>query len=137
MEIEAARKVLREQHRAVLATLRGSGEPQLSPVVVATDPAGNASISTREPAYKTRNIRRDPRVWLCVLPDSFFGNWIQLDGRAEVVALPEAMEGLKETYRAIAGGEHPDWAEFERAQRDERRVLLRIVLLAAGPDRSG
>jgi PPOX class probable F420-dependent enzyme len=137
MEIDAARRVLGEQHHAVLATLRASGEPQLSPVVVALDAAGRATVSTREPAYKTRNIRRDPRVWLCVLPDAFFGNWVRIDGRAQVVALPEAMEALKETYRAVAGGEHPDWAEFEQAQRDEARVLLRIEILAAGPDRSG
>jgi PPOX class probable F420-dependent enzyme len=137
MEIDEARRVLREQHHAVLATMRSTGQPQLSPVVAALDAGGNPTVSTREPAYKTRNIRRDPRVWLCVLPDAFFGNWVQIDGRAEIVPLPEAMEGLKETYRAVAGKEHPDWAEFEQAQRDERRVLLRIEILAAGPDRSG
>jgi PPOX class probable F420-dependent enzyme len=137
MDIDAAQRVLREQHHAVLATVRRSGDPQLSPVVVALDAAGRATVSTREPSYKVRNIRGDPRVWLCVLPDAFFGNWVRIDGHAEIVPLPEAMDGLEETYRAVAGAEHPDWAEFERAQRDERRVLLRIQILAAGPDRSG
>jgi PPOX class probable F420-dependent enzyme len=137
MDIDAAQQMLHDLHHAVLATVRRSGDPQLSPVVVALDAAGRATVSTREPSYKVRNIRGDPRVWMCVLPDGFFGNWVRIDGRAEIVPLPEAMDGLKETYRAVAGAEHPDWAEFERAQRDERRVLLRIQILAAGPDRSG
>lgn len=85
---------------------------------------------------KARNVGRDPAVSLCVLSDAFFGEWIQLDGRAEVVRLPEAMEGLVEYYRSVAG-EHPDWAEYRRSMSEERRVLLCISVVRAGPDRSG
>ena len=53
-----------------------------------------ALVSTRETAVKVRNLRRDPRLWLCVLPDGFFGRWVQVEGRAEIVSLPEAMDGL-------------------------------------------
>ena len=55
---------------------------------------------------KTLNVRRDPRAWLCVLNDRFFGGWAQLSGDVEVVSLPEAMEPLVEYYRSISG-EHP------------------------------
>ncbi|MGH3628106.1 MAG: PPOX class F420-dependent oxidoreductase [Sciscionella sp.] len=136
MDISTAAAVLAEQHHAVLATMRGTGEPQLSPVVAAVDKQGRVLVSTRTHAYKVRNIRRDARVFLCVLPDSFFGNWIQVDGRAEIIDLPDAMAGLKDTYRSIAG-EHEDWAEFEASMRAEERVLLRIDILKAGPNRSG
>jgi hypothetical protein len=71
-----------------------------------------------------------------VLPDEFFGRWLQLEGRAEIVSLPEAMPLLEDYYRGISG-EHPDWDEYREAMRSERRVLVRVVLERAGPDRSG
>jgi PPOX class probable F420-dependent enzyme len=136
MDLDEARDVLRTQHRAVLATAKSDGSPQLSPVSVGLNDAGDAVISSRETAYKVRNLRRDPRVWLCVLPDEFFGRWLQLEGRAEIVSLPEAMPLLEDYYRGISG-EHPDWDEYREAMRSERRVLVRVVLERAGPDRSG
>jgi PPOX class probable F420-dependent enzyme len=89
-------------------------------------------ISTREGAYKTRNLRRDPTVVLCVLSDAFFSRWIQIEGMAQIVSLPEAMEGLVDYYRRISG-EHPDWDDYRRAMRREQRVLVRVSIDAAGP----
>ena len=80
MDLDEARSVIAEQHHAVLATLRSDGTPQMSPVAAAVDAAGRVIISTRQAAYKVRNLRRDPRLWLCVLPDGFFGRWIQVAG---------------------------------------------------------
>jgi len=136
MEIEEARRFVRENHRAVLATRRADGRPQMSPVAAAVDSAGKIVISTRETAIKTRNLRRDPRASLCVMNDGFFGPWVQIDGATEIVPLPEAMEGLVDYYRAVAG-EHPDWDDYRRAMERERRVLLRITVEHAGPDHSG
>lgn len=136
MDLDRAREFLRTHHRAVLATRRGDGAPQLSPVVVGVDGDGAAAISTRETALKTKNLRREPRAWLCVLPDGFFGEWIQVEGRVEIVELPDALERLHEIYRQVAG-EHPDWDEFDEAQRTERRVVVRIHLDRAGPRKSG
>jgi PPOX class probable F420-dependent enzyme len=136
MDVDAALDFVRTQHHAVLATLRADGSPQLSPITAGVDGAGHVVISTRQAAYKVRNIRRDPRVWLCVLPDRFFGQWVQLEGTVEIVELPEAMEGLVDYYRRISG-EHPDWEEYRAAMQAEKRVLLRVRVLRAGPDRSG
>jgi PPOX class probable F420-dependent enzyme len=136
MDLDTALDVVRSQHRAVLATMRADGSPQMSPVTVGVDSTGHVVISTRQPAYKVRNIRRDPRVWLCVLPDEFFGRWVQLDGTAEIVELPEAMDGLVDYYRDISG-EHPDWDDYRAAMLRDQRVLLRIRVTRAGPDRSG
>jgi len=136
VDLDKARAFLREHHRAVLGTRRRDGTPQLSPVLVGLDGDGRAVVSTRETAMKTHNARRDPRVWLCVMNDGFFGEWIQLAGTAEVVSLPEAMEPLVDYYRRLVG-EHPDWDDYRRAMERDRRVLLRVELDRAGPDRGG
>ena len=136
MDIDRAPSFIRENHRAVLATRRSSGDPQLSPITCAVDADGRVVLSTREPSMKVKNLRRDPRVSLCVLNDGFFGEWIQVDGTAEVMSLPEAMELLVEYYRSV-GGEHPDWDEYRAAMESERRVLVRVDIDRAGPDRSG
>ncbi len=136
MEISAALEVVRTQHQAVLATARRDGRPAMTPVTVGVDAAGAIVISSRETAYKVRNLRRDPRAWLCVLPDGFYGRWIQVEGTAEIVSLPAAMEGLVDYYRDISG-EHPDWDEYRAAMVRDNRVLIRITPTAAGPDRAG
>jgi PPOX class probable F420-dependent enzyme len=136
MDPDRARDFVREHHHAVLATRRAHGTPQLSPVACNVDAEGRVVVSTRETALKTRNIRRDPRVSLCVLNDAFYGTWIQVDGVAVVVSLPDAMEPLVDYYRTTAG-EHPDWDDYRSAMQRERRVLVRIEIERAGPDASG
>ncbi len=134
MDLDAARQFVQEHHRAVLVTFRKDGRPQTSPVAVGVDDAGRLVISSRERAYKVRNLRRDPRVSVCVLSDDFW-KWIQVDGRATVLSLPDAMEPLVDYYRRTAG-EHPDWDDYRRAMEREQRVLVRVDIERAGPDRS-
>jgi PPOX class probable F420-dependent enzyme len=136
MDLEKAREFVRSHHRAVLATRTEDGGIQQSPVLVGVDDEGRLVVSSREAAYKTRNLRRDRWAQLCVLPDSFFGEWAYVEGDAEVVPLPEAMEPLVEYYRGISG-EHDDWDEYRRSMAAERRVLIRITARRAGPDRKG
>ena len=136
MQPDEARDFLRANHRAVLATVRGDGRPQLSPVTCGLDQAGRVIISTRETAVKTRNLRRNPLASLCVFTDAFFGRWVQVEGSAEVVSLPEAMEFLVEYYRLVSG-EHPDWDDYRAAMVRDRRCLIRIEITRAGPDISG
>jgi PPOX class probable F420-dependent enzyme len=136
MDINEAIDYVRTQHHAVLGTLKSDGTPQLSPVTVGVDDDGRVIISTRKPAYKVRNIRRDPRVWLCAFPDAFYGQWVQIDGTAEIVELPDAMDGLVAYYRSISG-EHPDWDDYRSAMERDQRVLIRISPTRAGPNVSG
>jgi PPOX class probable F420-dependent enzyme len=136
MDIDAAREFVRRHHRAVLTTYYPDGRAQLSPVLVGVDEAGHVVISTRETATKTRNVAADPRVVLCVLTDAFYGDWVLIEGRADVVRLPEAMQPLVDYYRGISG-EHPDWDDYRAAMVRERRVLLRVSVTRAGPDRHG
>ena len=136
MDVAEALEFVRTNHRAVLATRRADGRPQLSPVTVGVGPDGRVRISTRETAVKVKNVRRDPYVSLCVMNDGFFGPWAQLEGRAEIVALPEAMELLVEYYRDISG-EHPDWDEYREVMVRDRRVMMLVDVERAGPNVSG
>jgi PPOX class probable F420-dependent enzyme len=136
VQVDEALAYLRENSHAVLATLRSDGAPQLSPVAAGVDAEGRVVVSTRETAYKTRNLRRDPRAWICVFPDRFFGPWIQVEGRVEIVSLPDAMEPLVDYYRAVAG-EHADWGDYRAAMEREQRVLVRLAPERVGPKRSG
>jgi PPOX class probable F420-dependent enzyme len=135
MDLEDARAFMRENHRAVLATRRSDGIQQ-SPVLVAVDDEGRAIISSRETAIKVKNLRRDPWAQVCVFTDRFFGPWIYAEGRAEVVSLPEAMDPLIDYYKRFPG-ENPDWNDYRERMRREQRVLIRITLDRAGPNRQG
>ena len=132
MEAAEALEFVRKNPRAVLATMKRDGTPQLSPLLIGLDSQDRLVVSTRETAMKILNVRRDPRAWLCVLNDRFFGDWVQLSGDVEVISLPEAMEPLVEYYRSISG-EHPDWDDYRAAMIKQRRCLIRITLTGAGP----
>ena len=136
MDIGRAADFLRAHHRAVLATSRSDGMPQLSPVTCAVDDEGRALVSTRETAVKTKNLRHRPRASLCVFTDTFFGEWVQVEGNAEVISLPGAMDLLVDYYRRVSG-EHPDWDDYRAAMIRDRRVIVRITITRAGPDVSG
>src|ERR1700723_3057718 len=136
MDRESALEFIRRNHHAVLATTRADGEPQLSPVAAGVDDDGAVVISTRETAAKTKNLRRRPRASVVVMNDRFFGEWVQVEGPVEIVALPAALDGLVAYYRQLSG-EHPDWDEYRAAMVSERRVLLRLSVERAGPNVSG
>lgn len=136
MDLETARDFMREHRRAVLATRRRDGGVQMSPVILTVDGDGRAIISSRETAYKVKNLRRDPWAQVCVFTERFYGAWIYGEGKAEVVSLPEAMDPLIDYYRRFPG-ENPDWDEYRERMRRERRILIRVTLERAGPDRQG
>jgi PPOX class probable F420-dependent enzyme len=136
MDIDAARAYLRTNHHSVLITRKHDGSPQPSPVVHGVDAAGRVAISSREPAYKVRNARRDPRVSVCAFTDTFFGQWVVIEGTATILSLPDAMEPLVELYRQIAG-EHKDWDDYRAAMVREKRVVIAVEIHRAGPDVSG
>jgi PPOX class probable F420-dependent enzyme len=136
VDIGRAASFIAGNPRAVLATTRSDGRPQLSPVVVAVDADGRLLVSTRETAIKAKNLACDPRASLCVINDRFFGEWVQAEGNAELIHLPEALPLLEDYYRRISG-EHPDWEDYRTAMRREKRLIVRITIDRAGPDVSG
>ncbi len=136
MDLDEARSFLAEHHRSVLITRRSGGGVQASPVVHAVADNGRIWISSRETAFKVRNLRRDPSAVLCAFTDRFFGPWVQVDGRAEIVSLPGAMDLLIDYYRRVAG-EHDNWDDYREAMETERRCVIAMAPERAGPDRRG
>jgi PPOX class probable F420-dependent enzyme len=133
MEINRAKDFLKQNHRGVLATRRKNGDLQMSPVTCGLDSAGRAVISSRETAYKVNNLRRDPRAALCAFSSSFHGEgWVQVNGKAEIISLPEALDTLVYLQRQ-AYGEHKSWPEFHDRMAREKRVIIRINIESCGP----
>jgi PPOX class probable F420-dependent enzyme len=127
---------LRPRHHAVLLTTRRDGRPQSSPSTCGLDAEGRIVISTYPERAKVHNIRRDPRVSVCVLSDEWNGPWVQVDGTAEVIDLPDALEPLVGYFRSISG-EHPDWDEYRKAMQDQGKSLIRITIDRWGPIATG
>ncbi|MFG3685616.1 PPOX class F420-dependent oxidoreductase [Micromonospora sp. NPDC047740] len=133
---DALIEFLRPRHKVLLMTTRADGRPQSSPVSCGIDAAGRLVISTYPERAKVANIRRDPRVSACVLSDDWNGPWVQVDGTAEVLDLPEALEPLVEYFRSISG-EHPDWDEYREAMVRQGKSLIRITIEHWGPIATG
>jgi PPOX class probable F420-dependent enzyme len=127
---------VRPRHRMVLTTFRADGSLQSSPVTGGVDEHGRIVISSYPQRAKSANLRRDPRASVVVLSDEFNGAYVQVDGDAEVIALPEAVEPLVDYYRAIAG-EHPDWDEYRQAMVDQGKCLIRVTPAHWGPVATG
>jgi PPOX class probable F420-dependent enzyme len=128
---------IRTRHHAIVITTRGNGRPQASPVSCGVDESGRIVIATYPERAKTRNARRNPaQVSVLFLSDDFGGPWVQVDGTAEVLDVPEAVEPLVEYFRSISG-EHPDWAEYREAMVAQGKSLLRITPVSWGPVATG
>lgn len=132
MDVERFVEFLSAHHRAVLGTYHADGRMQMTPVTVGVDAEGHPVISSRETAVKVRNLLHDPRMTLVAMTDAFYGDWLLLEGKAEIVHLPEAMDGLVSYYRDISG-EHPDWDDYRAVMVRDRRVLIRVDVAKAGP----
>ncbi|MEU5942382.1 PPOX class F420-dependent oxidoreductase [Micromonospora sp. NPDC047548] len=133
---DALIEFIRPRHKVLLMTTRSDGRPQSSPVSCGVDAEGRLVISTYPERAKATNIRRDPRVSACVLSDDWNGPWVQVDGTAEVLDLPEALEPLVEYFRGISG-EHPDWDEYRQAMVRQGKSLIRVTIDSWGPVATG
>ena len=124
------------RHRGILITTRADGRPQASPVACGVDAAGRIVVSTYPERAKAANVRRNGAVAVCVLSAEWDGPWVQIDGTAEVLDLPEALEPLVEYYRSISG-EHPDWDEYRAAMTRQGKSLIRVTVTSWGPVATG
>ena len=127
---------VRPRHRMLVATTRADGRPQMSPVSGGVDAEGRIVVATYPQRAKVANLRRDPRASVMVLSDDFNGAYVQVDGAAEVVDLPDAVEPLVEYFRVIAG-EHSDWDEYRRAMVEQGKCLIRVTPERWGPVATG
>jgi PPOX class probable F420-dependent enzyme len=133
VDVDRAREFLQNHHWGILATRRKNGALQMSPVTVGLDSEGRAIVSSRETAYKVNNLRRDPRAALCAITSSFHGSgWVQVNGSAEIISLPQALDQLVYLQRQVYG-EHKSWPDFHERMAHEKRVVIRITIESVGP----
>ena len=127
---------VRPRHHGVLLTTRRDGGPQASLVTMGLDTAGRVVVSSYPERAKVHNVRRDPQASMVVMSDDFGGEWVQVDGIAEIIDLPDAVEPLVEYFRVISG-EHPDWDEYRTAMVDQGKCLIRLTIDRWGPIAKG
>ena len=117
---------LRGRHRWVLSTTRADGRPQMSLVTGGMIADGRLAVSTYPERVKARNARRNPHVSVAVMGEEFNDAWVQIDGDAEVLDLPDAGDAFVEYYRSISG-EHPDWDEYRQAMVDQGKCIILVT----------
>ena len=127
---------VRPRHRGVLLTTRRDGRPQSSLVTMGLDTSGRVVVSSYPERAKSMNAKRNPAASMVVMSDEFGGEWIQLDGTAEVLDMPDALDGLVEYFRVISG-EHPDWDEYREAMAHQGKCLIRLTVDQWGPISKG
>ncbi|CQD20970.1 ATP-binding protein [Mycobacterium lentiflavum] len=138
-DVVSARQLLefiRPRHKMLLTTFRSDGSLHSSPVTGGVDEQGRIVIATYPQRAKSVNIRRTPSASVLVLSDDFNGPYVQVDGDAEVIELPDALELLVDYFRVIAG-EHPDWDDYRRAMADQGKCLIRVTPRRWGPVATG
>ena len=136
VELPALLDFIRPRHRGILITTRSDGRPQSSPVACGLDSDGRIVVSTYPARAKTRNARRNPQVSFCILSDDWNGPYVHVDGTAEVLDMPAALDALVEYYRCIAG-EHPDWDDYRTAMARQDKSLLRVTIDRWSPIATG
>ncbi|MEJ3654253.1 PPOX class F420-dependent oxidoreductase [Actinomycetes bacterium KLBMP 9759] len=124
------------RHHVILLTPRRDGSWQGSPVTAGVDSEGRVVVSTYPERAKAANVARGGTASVIVLSDDFDGPWVQVDGDAELLTLPDALEPLVEYFRSISG-EHPDWDEYRSAMTTQGKALIRITPTKWGPVATG
>ncbi|WP_179470203.1 PPOX class F420-dependent oxidoreductase [Mycolicibacterium vinylchloridicum] len=136
VDLDTLLDFVRPRHHMVLITFRLDGSLQSSPVTGGVDEHGRLVISSYPQRAKSVNIRRNGRASVVVLSDEFDGAYVQIDGPAEVIDLPDAVEPLVDYFRAVAG-EHPDWDEYREAMVKQGKCLIRVTPQTWGPVATG
>jgi PPOX class probable F420-dependent enzyme len=137
MNISDAQIFLKDKHHGVLVARKKDGSLQMTLVSPVIDTVGNVIITARDSTYKVKNIRRDPRVSLVVYGERFNGSdYIQIDGKAEVIDHPAAMDIVLDWHRQIRGVPE-NWDDIRKKTLAEGRIAIRVAIEKVGPQKRG
>ncbi len=136
VDLDQLLEFVRPRHRMVLTTFRADGSLHSSPVTGGVDEQGRLVIASYPRRAKSVHIRRTGRASVLVLSDEFNDAYVQIDGPAEVIDLPDAVEPLVDYFRAVAG-EHSDWDEYRAAMVKQGKCLIRVTPQRWGPVATG
>ncbi|MBG7604998.1 MAG: PPOX class F420-dependent oxidoreductase [Actinobacteria bacterium] len=125
VNLDNMRRFVADKHHWVMSTTRADGRPQMSLVTGGMTPSGQLAVSTYPERVKAKNARRNPNVSIGVMGADFGSEWIQIDGTAQVLDMPEATEAFIEYYRCISG-EHPNWDDYVQAMHDQGKCMIVI-----------
>src|ERR1700730_6052106 len=109
---EKVRSFLSERRFAVLATLDKDGSPQLTTMWYLLEDDGTIMMNTKVGRAKERNMRRDPRISIC-LENGY--EYLTISGRVEMIDDPEIAQ--RDIYRLSA---RYDGAENAKRQMNEK-----------------
>lgn len=133
MDIAEAQEFLRHNHHGVLVARKKDGSLQMTLVSPVMGADGRAVITARETTYKVKNIRRNPEVSLLVYGEKFNGsNYIQIDGKAEIIDHPQAMDIVLDWHRQIRG-EPASWDAVRQKTLAEGRIAILVAIEKFGP----
>jgi PPOX class probable F420-dependent enzyme len=134
--VDDIRKLVALDHGlASLSTLRDDGSVQSTVVNagVIDHPVGGRPVAAfvgRPATRKIAHLRANPRATLLWRAG---WAWVAAEGTVELVGPDDALEGLapsalptllRSVYSAAGGGEHDDWAEYDRVMAAERRMAV-------------
>jgi hypothetical protein len=117
---------LRDRARtAVLATVRADGRPHAAPVWFELD--GDTFVfTTGQDTVKGRNMRRDPRVTLCIDDEAPPFHFVVIEGTAELTAEdPDLLHWATRIGGRYMGAERAD--EYGQRNAVPTELLVRIT----------
>ena len=121
-----------QQRTVVMTTYRRDGRLQMS-LVSAGSYEGGLAFTTPRSSAKVANLRRKPQCAILVPLPNWRG-YAVLDGDAEVrdqknTDAEKLRLDLQRVYQAVAGHDHPDWSDYDRAMVEQGRA---VVILRPG-----
>jgi PPOX class probable F420-dependent enzyme len=120
---EKARAYLQELRFAVLATINQDGTPQLTTMWYLLEDDGTITMNTKVGRAKERNMRRDPRISICIEDDY---NFLTINGAVEMIDDPEIAQRDIYLLSARYHGEEKARRQMREQFSKETRVSLRL-----------
>ena len=120
---EKVRAYLQELRFAVLATINPDNTPQLTTMWYMLEDDGTITMNTKAGRAKERNMRRDPRISICI-EDGY--QFLTISGTVEMIDDPEIAQ--HDIYRLSRRyhGEAKARRQMEEKFSKETRVSLRL-----------
>ena len=118
---QKARAFLREPHFAVLATINQDCTPQLTTMWYLLEDNGIILMNTKVGRLKERNLRRDPRISICI-EDGY--DFLTINGAVELIDDPEKAQHDIFRLSARYHGEEKATLQMQEQFSKEKRLSL-------------
>lgn len=127
MTAEETREFLRAGTRTgKLATISADGSPHVAPIWFDLDVNGDLYFTTGETTVKGRNLRREPRMSLCVDDENPPFSYVLLFGVAEILEDPGALlKWTTATGRRYMGEDQAE--DFGKRNAVEGELLVKLT----------